>query len=63
MLALVSKVAAAVFAAAVAGLGSLGSSLTTGESLGQLDAKTWVAIVLATIVAGGGVHALTRKAA
>lgn len=56
------KFAKAIFAAGVAFLGSLISALTAGESLGQLDAKTWLTVALATLVAGGGVYGLRNSA-
>jgi hypothetical protein len=56
----ISKAAKAVYAAIVGFLGALGTALTTGESLGQLDAKTWLAGLLVALVAGGGVYGITN---
>jgi hypothetical protein len=58
MQASISKAAKAVYATVVGFVGSLGASLTTGQSLGQLDAKTWLVTVLVGLVAGGGVYGI-----
>jgi hypothetical protein len=58
MQASISKAAKAVYAAVVGFVGSLGASLTTGQSLGQLDAKTWLVALLVGLVAGGGVYGI-----
>ncbi len=54
----VKQAAKAVFAALVAGIGSLIAALTTGQSLTDLDAKTWLTVALATLLAGGGTYGI-----
>lgn len=57
-----SQAAKAVFAAVISFVGAISAALTTGESLGQLDAKTWLAALLVALVAGGGVYGITNAA-
>ncbi len=61
MLSLAQKTAKAIYATVVTFLGTLFAALTTGQSLSDLDAKTWLAVTLATVVAGGGVYGLANK--
>ena len=56
-------IAKAIYAAVVGFVGSLGTALTTGESLGQVDAKTWLAAVGVGLIAGGGVYRITNAPA
>lgn len=57
------KVAAkAVYATVVAALGALAAILVGNVGFGDVTSGQWVAIVLAGLVAGGGVYGLPNKA-
>lgn len=55
--------AKAIYAAAVAGLGSLAAVLVGDTGLGAVTAGQWVTIVLAGLVAGGGVYGIRNAGA
>lgn len=57
-----AQAAKAVYAAAIAGLGSLGAVLVGNASFGDVTAGQWVAIVLAALIAGGGVYGIRNAA-
>lgn len=59
----IGKAAKAVFAGVGGFVGSLATSLTTGESLGQVDAKTWLAALVVGIALGGGVYGIRNASA
>ena len=48
----------AIYAASVAGLAALGGLLVNDTSLSAVTAGQWVFVLLATLVAGGGVYGL-----
>lgn len=48
----------AIFAALVAALSGLSAVLVGSASFGQVSAGQWVSIVLAGLIAGGGVYQL-----
>ena len=50
--------AKALYAAVVAGLGSLLAVVTGHTSLSQVTASQWIVVALAAIVAGGGVYGI-----
>jgi hypothetical protein len=54
------QAAKAVYAFAVAGLGSLGAVLVGGGGFGDVSAGQWVTILLAALVAGGGVYGISN---
>ena len=56
VVAFLKQAAKALYAALVAGLGALGAVLVGDVGLGDITAGQGVAIVLAALVAGGGVH-------
>lgn len=49
------KYAKAIYAGVVAGLGALAAVLVDNASVGDLTDGQWVTVVLATLVAAGGV--------
>jgi hypothetical protein len=51
----------ALYATAVAGLGSLAAVLVGDLSLGAVTAGQWVTIALAALVAGGGVYGISNR--
>lgn len=53
-----SKFAKAIYATVVAGLGALAAVLVGDVGIGDLSAGQWVTVVLAAIVAGGGVYGI-----
>lgn len=50
--------AKAILAAIIAGLGALSTALVDDKSIGQITDGQWVTIVLATVVALGGVYGI-----
>lgn len=50
--------AKAIFAGLVAGLGSLSAALVADKSLGDLTDGQWIVVVLAALVAFGGVYGI-----
>lgn len=56
--AIVSKVLKATYSAAVAFLGSLGTSISGTQTISDLHDSQWVWIALTTLVAGGGTFGL-----
>ena len=56
----VKQTARAIFAAAVMFVGSLGTALTVGQAVGDLDAKTWCWIAGSTLVSFGGVYGISN---
>lgn len=50
--------AKAIYAALVAGLGSLAAVLVGDVGLGDITAGQWVTVALAALVAGGGVFGI-----
>jgi len=57
----IAQAAKAVYAALVTGLGSLAAVLVGDASFGAVTAGQWVTIVLAALVAGGGVYGLSNR--
>jgi hypothetical protein len=55
--------AKAIFASALAFVTGLGTALVAGQSLGSVDAKTWLFVIGGTLVAGGGTYGITNKPA
>jgi hypothetical protein len=53
----------AVYAAVVAGLGSLAAVLVNGEKISAVSASQWVTVVIATVIAGGAVYGVTNAPA
>lgn len=53
-----SKAAKAAYATVVAALGALAAVLVGDVGLGDLSAGQWVTVVLAGLVAGGGVYGI-----
>lgn len=53
--------AKAIVAALVAGLSALSAQLVSGESLGDLEAKDWLAVAVAFLVALGAVFAVPNE--
>ena len=53
---LLSKLGVALYAGAVAGLGSLATALVGGRSFTDVSDGQWVAIALTALLAGGGAH-------
>lgn len=53
-----SQFTKAIYATVVAGLGALAVPLVGDVGLGDITAGQWVTIVLAALVAGGGVYGL-----
>jgi hypothetical protein len=53
----------ALFAGAVAFFGALGAALTSDQGFGDLSAQTWCVVIVATLVAFGGVYGITNKPA
>ena len=51
----------AIYEGAVAGLGALAAVLVDGSDFGDVTAGQWVTIVLATLVAFGGVLGLDKR--
>jgi hypothetical protein len=58
-----AQIAKALIAALIAAVGALGTAVATGESLGDVDAKTWLAVALVALVALGGVYTVPNKTA
>lgn len=58
-----AQAAKAIYAAVVAGLGALAAVLVGDLSLGAVSAGQWVTVVLAALVAGGGVYGITNRPA
>lgn len=54
------QAAKAIYAALVAGLGALSAVLVGDSSFGAVTAGQWVTIVLAGLIAGGGVYGITN---
>ncbi len=52
--------AKAIYAAILAGLGSLEAVLNGGTSVTHISAAVWVTIATATLLAGGGVYSVTN---
>ena len=52
----------ALYATAVAALGSLGTALVGDATFGDLTDGQWVAVVLVGLVAGGGVYGISNGA-
>lgn len=57
----VAKIAKAIFAALVAGLGSLAAVMVGDVGFANVSDGQWVTIVLAALVAGGGVYGIPNK--
>lgn len=55
--------AKALYATAIAGLGSLAAVLVGDSDFGDVTSGQWVTIVLAALVAGGGVYGITNRTA
>jgi len=55
------ELTAAIYAAVVAGLGSLSAVLVGDTGIGDLTAGQWVIVVLAAVVAFGGVLRLPNN--
>lgn len=55
------KAAKAIYATAVAALGSLVTVLVGDADFGDLTDGQWVSVVLVGLVAGGGVYGLSNK--
>ena len=55
--------AKAIFATVVAGLGSLTTVLVGDAGLADVKDGQWATIILAALVAGGGVYGITNKPA
>lgn len=53
-----AQFAKAIYAAVVAGLGSLAAVLVGDVGLGDVSSGQWVTVVLAALVAGGGVFGI-----
>lgn len=53
--------AKAIYAFVIAGLGSLAAVLVGDMGLGDLSDGQWVVVVLAALVAGGGVFGIPNK--
>jgi hypothetical protein len=51
----------AIYAFVAAGLGSLATALVDDKSIGDLTDGQWVVVILAAVVAGGGVYGLSNK--
>lgn len=51
-----SKAAKAIYATVVAGLGALAAILVGDVGFGDVTSGQWVTVVLAALVAGGGVY-------
>ena len=56
----VRQAAKAIYGGLVAALSGLSAVLVGGASFGQVTAGQWVSIVLAGLIAGGGVYGLTN---
>jgi hypothetical protein len=57
----VGKIAKALYAGAVAGLGSLAAVLVGDVGFGDVSAGQWVTVILAGLVAGGGVFGIRNQ--
>ncbi len=55
------KYAKAIYAFIVAGLGALATVLVADASVGDLTDGQWVTVVLAALVAGGGVFGIPNS--
>lgn len=53
--------AKAIYAFVVAGLGAIATVLVDNASLGDLTDGQWVTVILAALVAGGGVFGIPNK--
>lgn len=53
--------AKAIYATIISVLGSLAVVLTGDAGLGDLTTAQWVTVVLAALIAGGGVYGITNK--
>ncbi len=53
-----AQFAKAIYAGVVAGLGSLAAVLVGDVGLGDVSSGQWVTVVLAALVAGGGVFGI-----
>lgn len=53
-----AKIAKAIYATIIAALGSLAAVLVGDADLGDITAGQWVTIVLAGLIAGGGVYGI-----
>lgn len=60
---LVKTAAKAIYAALVAGLGSLAAILVGDVGLADVTAGQWVTVALAAMVAGGGVYQIPNTPA
>ena len=56
-----ASMAKAFLASLIAGFGSLSTALIDDKSLGDVTDGQWVAVVLAALVALGGVYALPNR--
>jgi len=55
--------AKAIFATVISALGSLAVVLVGDAGLGDLTSGQWVTVVLAALIAGGGVYGISNKSA
>lgn len=62
-LAALKQVAKAIYAGAIAGLGSLVTVLVGDASLGDVTDGQWATIVLAALIAAGGVYGIRNAPA
>ena len=58
-----TKFSKAIYATVVAGLGALAVPLVGDVGIGDLSAGQWVTVVLAALVAGGGVYGIRNAPA
>jgi hypothetical protein len=56
----VRQAAKAIYGGLVAGLAALGGLLVNDTGLGDITAGQWVFVVLAALVAGGGVYGISN---
>jgi|SoiMethySBSTD1v2_1073268.scaffolds.fasta_scaffold4588067_2 hypothetical protein len=61
MSARISGMAKAVLAALIAGVGSLSAVMVDDKGFGDVTDGQWVAVVLAALVALGGVYAIPNR--
>ncbi len=57
----IATIAKSILAGLVAFLGALGTALTTGESLREIDAKTWLAAIVVGLLGTGIVYTVPNK--
>jgi hypothetical protein len=57
----IAGVAKAIVSGVAAFCASLGAAVASGESFGQIDAKTWLAAVLAAFIAGVATYNVKNK--